>query len=129
MPTTIVIPRWLLVVIALLAAIVCLLVINHAVTVADQRRPDVHGVKSVLLQAFDAKTRNVIFTNPYRDLCRVVEYTNYHLISGTGYQCVLAADSWDYQGLTNLLAITTNRLYLYIGKSGTVEASGFPPGY
>ena len=126
---TVTIPRWLLVLIALLAAIVCLLIINHAVIVADQRRPNVHGVKSILRQALGDRTRSVPFTNPYPDLCRVLDYTNYHLISGTGYQCVLAADSWDYQGPTNLLAITTNSLYLYVGKSGTVEASGFPPGY
>ena len=58
------------------------------------------------------------FTNRYPLICHISEYTNRHLVNGTIYQCILAADSWDYRGRSNLLAITTNGMFLFIDRQG-----------
>jgi hypothetical protein len=48
------------------------------------------------------------FTNSYPNICHLFVYTNHYSISGMDYQCVVAADSWDYRSRSNLLAFTTN---------------------
>jgi len=58
------------------------------------------------------------FTNRWPLICHISEYTNRHLVNGTIYQCILAADSWDYRGRSNLLAITTNGTFLFIDRQG-----------
>ena len=56
-------------------------------------------------------------------------YTNRYVIDGAVYECVMAVDSWDYQGLSNLLVLTTDKKFLYIDRSGAVPVDHMPPGY
>ncbi len=105
------------------------LLFMHAFTVGEIRRPHVIRVKNTLLEAYAERTAGHDFTNRRPEGCRVFDYTNLHVIAGTNYQCVLAADSWDYQGASNLLALTTNRSFLYIHPRGAVPAKSYPPGY
>ena len=102
---------------------------GHAFTVGEIRRPRVIHVKNTLFEAYMDKTAGVIFTNRYPQNCRVFDYTNLFVIAGTNFQCVLAADSWDYQGASNLLALTSDKMFLYIDEHGAVLASHYPPGY
>lgn len=71
------------------------------------------------------------FTNPFPNECRIYEYTNRYSVSGSNYQCVLAADRWDYQGKTNLLTLTSDGGFLYIGKNGVARPRTWKqvPGY
>src|SRR5690349_7965333 len=63
------------------------------------------------------------FTNSYPDLYHLSVYSNRYTISGTIYQCVVAADSWDYHSRSNLLAFTTNGVYLFIDSHGAQKLS------
>ena len=93
----------------------------------SQRRASVLNLKSELLSAYaDLKVDN---TNMPKDPYHVRLYTNCYSIGGTIYQCVLAADSWDYQGASNLLVLTTNKTFLYIDGHGPILLNGHPPGY
>jgi|SRR5580658_9157801 hypothetical protein len=65
--------------------------------------------------------QNGSFTNPSPRYCRIVDFTNRYSISGTVYQCVLAADSWDYRDRSNLFAITTTGAILFIDKHGVIR--------
>lgn len=71
------------------------------------------------------------FSNRWPQFCRISSYTNRYAISGTVYQCVLAADSWDYRGRDNLLAITANGSLLFIDKKGALALNKWNdlPGY
>ncbi|MGA9778025.1 MAG: hypothetical protein ACLPRE_07570 [Limisphaerales bacterium] len=62
-----------------------------------------------------------ILTNWSPNVCHLFQFTNHYTISGTDYQCVVAADSWDYRARSNLLAITTNGVYLFIDSHGVTE--------
>lgn len=63
------------------------------------------------------------FTNSYPDLYHLFVYSNCYTISGAVYQCVVAADSWDYHSRSNLLAFTTNGVYLLIDSHGAQKMS------
>lgn len=63
------------------------------------------------------------FTNSYPDLYRLFVYSNRYTISGTVYQCIVAADTWDYHDRRNLLAYTTNGVYLFIDNHGPQKVS------
>jgi len=65
------------------------------------------------------------FTNSYPDTYHLFVYSNRYTISGTVYQCVVAADSWDYHSRSNLLAFTTNGVYLFIDSHGAQKMSDF----
>ena len=65
------------------------------------------------------------FTNSTPDLFHLSVYTNQYTISGAVYQCVVAADSWDYHCRSNLLAFTTNGVYLFIDSHGAQKVSAF----
>jgi len=94
------------------------------------RRAGTLHVKGMLLEAYCEKTNGTAFINRHPERCRVFDYTNYYLIGGTGYQCSVAADSWDYQGASNLLVVTTNwRQFLYINETGVTLVRFAPPGY
>jgi hypothetical protein len=61
------------------------------------------------------------FANRYSHSCRIYDFTNRYSISGIVYQCILAADSWDYRDRSNSLAITTNGEILFIDKHGVIR--------
>jgi hypothetical protein len=95
----------------------------------SQRRAMAVNAKSTLLSAYaDIKTDGAL-TNSWSLRYHVRPYTNRYVIDGTVYQCVLAADSWDYQGADNLLALTTKEAFLYIDPHGAVPVGHLPPGY
>lgn len=62
-----------------------------------------------------------MFTNSSPSVCHLFEFTNHYSISGTDYVCAVAADSWDYRNRSNLLAITTNGMYLYFDSQGVTN--------
>lgn len=72
-----------------------------------------------------------ILTNWSPNMCHLFEFTNHYTISGTDYQCVVAADSWDYRDRSNLLAITTNGVFLFIDNHGVTKLRDWHevPGY
>ena len=72
-----------------------------------------------------------MLTNCSPDICHLFQFTNRYSISGTNYQCVVAADSWDYRGRSNLLAIATNGWYLFIDGRGVINLRDWHqlPGY
>lgn len=69
------------------------------------------------------------FTNPSPSRARIFAYTNDYVISGTNYHCILAADSWHYQGAKHVLAISTNGFFLLITEDGPVHLRGTVPFY
>jgi len=75
--------------------------------------------------------QNGKFTNDSPQYCRIYEFTNRFNVSGSMLQCTLAADSWDYREHSNLLAITTSRVFLFIDKRGVIRMYNCqsPPGY
>ena len=87
----------------------------------SERKARVVHATSALLSTYHS--------NYWKGSCRVFPYTNHFAIGGKIYQCVLAADSWDYQGKSNLMAFTTNQAFLYIDKHGAVLVNRYPPGY
>jgi hypothetical protein len=72
-----------------------------------------------------------ILTNCSPNVCHLFPFTNHYSIYGTDYQCVVAADSWDYRGRSNLLAITTNGVYLFIDSHSVTKLRDWHelPGY
>ncbi len=95
----------------------------------SQRKQVILGVRSALLSSYVDLQRGEALTNSRSVDYHVYLYTNRYVIGGTVYRCVLAADSWDYQGLSNLLVLTTDKRFLYIGRHGAVPVSLMPPGY
>lgn len=95
----------------------------------SQRKAGIVGVKSALLSSYVDFQRGEALTNSWSARYHVHPYTNTYVIDGTVYQCVLAADSWDYQGYSNLLVLTTDKRFLYVGQRGVVQVSFMPPGY
>ena len=87
------------------------------------------STKNFLLVALAELNEHGAFTNHAPDRCHVYAFTNRYSVSGTNYCCVLAADSWDYRESSNVLAITTNELFLFIGKQGLIPSLGnsYPP--
>ncbi len=86
------------------------------------------NTKNLLMVSHAELKERGAFTNPAPDRCRIYAFTNGYVISGTNYRCVLAADSWDYQSDSNVLAITTSNVFLLIDKQGIVPWIGhFPP--
>lgn len=85
--------------------------------------------KGYLMLAFEELKEHGAFTNHAPGRCRIYASTNHYLVSGTNYQCVLVADSWDFQSASNMLAITTNQVFLSIDGRGVVSVIGmyFPP--
>jgi len=65
------------------------------------------------------------FTNSAPELFHLLVYSNRYTISGTVYQCIVAADSWDYHSHSNLLAFTTNGVYLFVDSHGARTVSDF----
>jgi hypothetical protein len=113
--------------------VICLLVVAYLLFMSalarSQRRAVVVNTKSALLSSYvDFKTDGTL-TNSWSTRYHVHPYTNHYVIGGTDYQCVLAADSWDYQGLSNLLVLTTDKAFLYVDPHGAVPLSDMPPGY
>ena len=95
----------------------------------SSRRAHTINLKSTLKEAYLGKLNGTVFVNRHPEDYRILDYTNFYLIEGTGYQCSVAADSWDYQGASNLLAVTTNWQFLYINATGATPFHHAPPGY
>jgi hypothetical protein len=70
--------------------------------------------------ALSGLQQNGKFTNIESGICHVYGITNRYSVSGIFYECALAADAWDYRDRSNLLAITTNGVVLFIDKHGAV---------
>lgn len=113
----------------LLIAVPLYVIFLRAFNKAEVLRPRVLHVQNTLLEAYLEQANGVVFTNHRPEECHIFGFTNHLVIGSTNYQCVLAADSWDYQGSSNLLVITTNRSFLYIDKHGPVPIEHMPPGY
>ena len=118
-----------LLVIAIPVVIACLILIpgqirsKHAATLFVT-------LSSLKVAAVDQELDGT-FTNHYPQYCHISCFTNHYTVSGTDYQCALAADAWDYRDRSNLLAITTNSMLLFIDKSGVIRLDHWQdlPGY
>jgi hypothetical protein len=97
----------------------------------SQRRTNVVNTVGALQSAFADLKQNGNITNRWPNSYRIFNYTNHYSIAGKEYQCVLAADSWDYRGASNLLALTTNRVFLFINQQDILLLTNsiFPPGF
>ena len=115
--------------IILLILVPVYLVFMSAFDKAEVLRPRALHAMDSLLEAYKDKTDGITFTNRRPDEWRIFDYTNQLVIGGTNYQCVFAADSWDYQGASNLLVITSDKRFLYMDQHGAVPLTGMPPGY
>ncbi|HRY49508.1 MAG TPA: hypothetical protein P5186_15770 [Candidatus Paceibacterota bacterium] len=87
------------------------------------------NAKATLHSTYVAVQKGGVYTNDWTVRFHVRPYTNRYVIGGEVYQCVMAVDSWDYQGRSNLLAITIEERFLYIDQRGAVPVSHLPPGY
>jgi hypothetical protein len=116
-------------VIIILILVPVYLVFMRSFNRAEVLRPRALHTMNTLFEAYMAKMDGGVFTNRRPDERRVFDFTNHFVVGGTNYQCLLAADSWDYQGASNLLAITSDKRFLYIDQHGAVLLSGMPPGY
>jgi hypothetical protein len=116
-------------VIIILILVPVYIVFMRAFNKAEVLRPRARHTMDSLLEAYTTKMAGGIFTNRSTDERRIFDFTNHFVVGGTNYQCLFAADSWDYQGASNLLAITTDKRFLYIDHHGAVPLSGMPPGY
>jgi hypothetical protein len=95
----------------------------------SQRRAVVLNAKGALLSSYVDFQKGEALTNSWNVRYHAHSYTNRYVIDGAVYQCVMAVDSWDYQGLSNLLALTTDKKLLYIDQRGAAPVSHLPPGY
>ena len=95
----------------------------------SQRCADVVNAKSGLLSAYVGVRNGEVLTNSWDVRHHTRSYTNHYVIDAADYQCVVAVDSWDYQGLSNLLVLTTDKKFLYIDSRGAMLVSNMPPGY
>lgn len=93
----------------------------------SQRHAEVINAKSRLLSTYDDVQKGEALTNSWNRYTR--SYTNRYEIGGIVYQCVLAVDSWDYQGPSNLLVLTADKKFLYIDGHGATLVTNRPPGY
>ena len=115
------------------AVVIILLLIVYFVFVSaltrSQRRANVIDAKNGLVSAFVDFQNGETLTNSWNLRHHAHSYTNRYVIDGAVYQCAIAVDSWDYQGLSNLLTLTTNKSYLYIDSHGAIPVGNMPPGY
>ena len=93
----------------------------------SHRHADVINAKGRLLSTYDDVQKGDALTNSWNRYIR--SYTNRYEIGGIVYQCVLAVDSWDYQGPSNVLVLTTDKKFLYIDGHGATLVTNRPPGY
>ena len=95
------------------------------------RRAAAINTQSRLLSALAELKEHGTFTNHAPDSCRIYAFTNHYLISGTNFHCALAADSRDFQHSSNVLAITSDEMLLFIDERGVAPfpRGHFPPGY
>ncbi len=97
----------------------------------SHRRKIVEHPVNALQSAFADLKQNGNITNRWPNSYRIFNYTNHYSIAGKEYRCVLAADSWDYRGASNLLVLTTNRVFLFINQQDILLLTNsiFPPGF
>jgi len=93
----------------------------------SQRYAEVVHAKGRLLSTYVDIQQGNALTNSWNQ--HTHPYTNRYVIDGTAYQCVMAVDSWDYQGPSNLLVLTADKKFLYIDGHGVSLVTNRPPGY
>jgi hypothetical protein len=93
----------------------------------SQRYAKVVDACGALLSAYDDVQKGEALTNSWNR--HTLPNTNRYVIDGVVYQCVMAVDSWDYQGPSNLLALTAEKKFLYIDGHGVTLVTDRPPGY
>jgi hypothetical protein len=82
------------------------------------------GAKTVIIMqrlgqaAADLKNHGS-FTNDIQEFCEIYQFTEHYKVSGSDYECVLAAKSPIFRG-RGLLAITTNNVIIWIDNNGRV---------
>jgi hypothetical protein len=93
----------------------------------SQRYVEVMHAKNSLVSTYADVQQGNALTNSWNR--HTHPYTNRYVLDGTAYQCVMAIDSWDYQGPSNLLMLTADKKFLYIDGRGVRVVTNRPPGY
>ena len=121
--------HWKAVRIAILALLLITFLAFVPALARSERRAVVVNTKGALLSSYVDLQAKGVLTNTWSVRHHVRPYTNRYVLDGTVYQCVLAADSWDYQGASNLLALTADKTFLYIDQRRAIPLQHMPPGY